>query len=547
MKMSLRSKTIAGIAVIEAALLILLVVTAINFMRSRINEDLVRFASTTATLFATTTKDAVLSYDLASLDAFVSEVLKNPSITYARVRGPDGAVFSEGGDPVQRARPFSEDLTVASVDDDSFDTSADIAESGTVYGRVEIGVTVAGLQQSIAKIQNWTSTIAMVEMALVAVFSFVLGTYLTRQLLSLRRGARSITDAISTGHYADIHVPVQGDDELTEVARAFNTLASSLAEEHQRRTEYEESLQALNQSLETKVEKRTQMLAQRNDELKATNQELQDTQQQLVHSEKMASVGQLAAGVAHEINNPVGFVTSNLNTLVEYTAAYQQLAGDLVAYFAATSDEERQPLAERMQALMESEDITFVNEDSKQLLEESIDGLVRVKGIVQGLKQFSRADVDETQYFDLNQCVETALKMVNSELKYNRTVNVDLQELPPVPVNVGKITQVITNLLMNASQAISGEGTVSVTSRSLGDRVEIAVADTGSGIAPEHREKLFDPFFTTKPVGEGTGLGLSVSYGIMNEHGGKIEVSSEPGSGSCFTLIFPLEASRQTA
>ena len=539
--MTLRGKTIIGIATIEAALLLVLVLTAINFMSERVNEDLKRFASTTATLFATTTKDAVLSYDLASLDAFVSEVLKNPDIRYARVLGADGEVFSQGGEAAALQRTFQVDTSVDSATDGVFDAQAVIEEDSTPYGRVEIGVGISGLQESIQKIRDWTSTIALMEMLLVALFSYVLGTYLTSQLKSLRQAARQISSSIGSGRFEGVQVEVRGRDELSDVAVAFNKLVVNLEQENARRLEYEHKLEDWNRTLEARVRARTEDLANRNRELAATNSALQEAQEQLLQSEKMASLGQLAAGVAHEINTPIGFVKSNLSTLAGYADTYAELAQRLQLSLDANPGTHSESQAELAEFLRDQE-LDYLNEDTPELLRESIDGLDRVKDIVGGLRQFSRQDNDGMESCDINQSIETTLKMVGGELKQHCELVVELGELPEVQMNAGKITQVLTNLLVNAGHAIEGNGRITVTSERQRDRVAVRVADTGKGIEAEHLKRVFDPFFTTKPVGEGTGLGLSISYGILQEHGGGIEVQSKPGEGTSFTLWLPVDA-----
>jgi two-component system NtrC family sensor kinase len=218
---------------------------------------------------------------------------------------------------------------------------------------------------------------------------------------------------------------------------------------------------------------------------------LKQTQGQLLHSEKMASVGQLAAGVAHEINNPIGFVTSNVQTLTD-------------------------------------------------LLKESYDGLVRVREIVQNLKSFVHLDKSEVQLADINEGLEATLKVVWNELKYKCQVEKKFGDLPRVRCFAGERNQVFLNLIVNAAQAIEGQGVVTITTDADTDNAFVRISDTGRGIPEEHLAQLFDPFFTTKPVGEGTGLGLSVSYGIVRKHDGDITVDSAVGKGTTFTVRLPL-------
>lgn len=540
MRLSLRNKTIFGVAIIEAALLLMLIVTTVNFMHTSINEGLVKRATTTATLFSTTTKDAVLSYDLASLDTFVIELMKNPDMQYVRVLTSDGDLLAAAGSPELINKPFIADSEVNGVNDGIFDTQALINEGNETFGKIELGLGVSGIQQALNEIMRWITGIAIVEMVLVALFSYLLGSYLTAQLNLLRKGAKSISESVSSGKFSDNHIPIKGSDELAEVTVAFNKLVDNLVVEYNQRAQYQNMLEELNQDLEKRVESRTQKLAEKNQQLLKSNQDLKTAQEQLLQAEKMASIGQLAAGVAHEINNPIGFVASNLTTLTEYTEIYNEICKKLVKYLASKDVFERKDIANELAELMEAQDIEFINEDSQDLVKESSEGLLRVKEIVQGLKQFSRADADEMQLFDINECVKTTLNMVSNELKYHCEIETNLAPLPKAKLNVGKICQVLTNLLINAGQAIEGKGTIKVTSTKDKGWLKVAIADTGKGIKKEHLSSLFNPFFTTKPEGEGTGLGLSISYGIAKDHGGDIIVSSIEGKGSCFVLSIPL-------
>ena len=269
------------------------------------------------------------------------------------------------------------------------------------------------------------------------------------------------------------------------------------------------------------------------------HRKLTENQAQLIQSEKMASLGQLAAGVAHEINNPIGYVMSNVEMLADdirdisaaWTEAHRisEVADlDNDARFVQLYDElHRSGLDERVQEV-------------EILIHESYAGLLRVRDIVQNLSRFARADDAEIQVADINGELETALKVVWNELKHRCQVIKNLGELPPVPCRPAQLNQVFANLLINASQAIHDHGEIRITTQANQHEVSIQIQDTGEGIAPEHSSRLFDPFFTTKPAGRGTGLGLAVSYGIVQQHGGSIDVDSTPGSGSTFTVRLPL-------
>ena len=264
-----------------------------------------------------------------------------------------------------------------------------------------------------------------------------------------------------------------------------------------------------------------------------------------MQSEKLASLGQLAAGVAHEINNPIGFISSNLGTLDGY---FKQLLSMLDAYqtLGRASDKES---AARLEQLRTDVELDFLLEDIPVLIRESKEGIGRVGQIVKDLKDFSRVDTNQQwQWANLQQGIESTLNIVASELKYKADVVKEYQTLPDIECLPSQINQVIMNLVVNAAQAMGPErGTITLRTGQQQDLAWVEVADTGSGIAPDTLQKIFDPFFTTKPVGQGTGLGLSLSYGIVKKHGGEISVRSELGVGTTFRVELPMRQNRPAA
>ncbi|MHA4966067.1 ATP-binding protein [Pseudomonas extremorientalis] len=288
--------------------------------------------------------------------------------------------------------------------------------------------------------------------------------------------------------------------------------------------------------LEQLVEQRTQALQLEIDERK-------HLESQLVQSEKLASLGQLAAGVAHEINNPVGFISSNLSTLDGYFNQLQQM---LDAYRTVEDSLASGTQRDQLKAMRDEVELDFLKEDIPILIRESKEGISRVVQIVKDLKNFSRVDNDQTwQFANLQQGIDSTLNIVASELKYKADVVKHYAPLPEIECLASQLNQVVMNLVINAAQAMGPErGTITISNGVEGEHVWLEVADNGCGIAPESVQKIFDPFFTTKPVGEGTGLGLSLSYGIVKKHRGDISVSSEPGKGTTFRVVLPI---RQTA
>ncbi len=286
--------------------------------------------------------------------------------------------------------------------------------------------------------------------------------------------------------------------------------------------------------------KQTELALQKEkEEQRALIRKLEDVHSQLLQSEKMASIGQLAAGVAHEINNPIGFVYSNLGTLEKYVQATFVM---LELYEQAESAIAVSEVLNHLQAARKNLDIAFLKTDLRALMDESKDGITRVKNIVQSLKDFSHADVsDEWRISDLHSGLDSTLSIVNNEIKYKAEVVKEYGDIPAIECLPSQLNQVFMNLLVNAAHAITEHGTITIRTGREGDEVWVDIADSGQGIPPENLKKIFDPFFTTKPIGKGTGLGLSVSYGIIQKHHGRMEVQSEVGKGSTFRMWLPVK------
>jgi PAS domain S-box-containing protein len=274
-------------------------------------------------------------------------------------------------------------------------------------------------------------------------------------------------------------------------------------------------------------------------------QRLQEAHDQLLQSEKMASIGQLAAGIAHEINNPIGFVNSNMGSLQTYVGTLCTVIRDYEK--AALTGPDLGAAKARMKAVRDSADLDFLEDDVTDLVRESLDGIKRVKDIVQALKDFSHVGETEWQVADLHHGIDSTLTIVANEVKYKANVVKEYGQVPPVTCLASQLNQVFMNLLVNAAQAIKEHGTITIRTGAKDGWAWVQVEDTGSGIAPENLKRIFEPFFTTKPVGSGTGLGLALSYGIINKHRGHIDVTSTPGVGTRFTVRLPINQPKEAA
>ncbi|TYC58964.1 histidine kinase [Zoogloea oleivorans] len=347
----------------------------------------------------------------------------------------------------------------------------------------------------------------------------------------------------------------RAEQAMNEQTSSFGMFQNTLALEQQvrRRTRELEialrenetmnrDLQGAKARMEQEIEehKQTQVaLEKEKEEQKVLINKLEDAHCQLLQSEKLASIGQLAAGVAHEINNPICFVNANLSSLKDYAG---KLLTMLDVYESCDVLLQQDPaIATRLQQARKASDIDFVRSDIGPLIAESLEGTERVRIIVQDLRDFSRAGEAVWEWANIHTCLDSTLNVVRNEIRYTAEVVRDYGVLPQVECFPSQLNQVFMNLLVNGAQAIVGQGTITIRTGTEGNQVWVAISDTGAGIAPENMARIFDPFFTTKPVGKGTGLGLSLCYGIVERHGGRIDVRTAVGQGTTFTIWLPVQ------
>lgn len=346
--------------------------------------------------------------------------------------------------------------------------------------------------------------------------------------------------------FQGLRQPLLLSAEIARRTAALNEANESLQREIFEHWETEIALRESERGLERRVQERTLELEIANTALNAEKLEQQrlidklaDTRSQLLQSQMMAAIGQLAAGVAHEINNPLGFISSNVGMMKSYvdslvSALPRQRA--LIAPCLADYPE----LDGQFRWIEEEIDLAYIREDFPSLIDDTQAGLARVKRIVQDLREFSFVDQADWQVIDLNHLLERVLGVMASDFGERIKVSCHLGTLPGVECNGPQIAQVIRNLLLNAVQAIDGEGEISLTTRISTNGVELVVADSGHGIAPEQLDRVFEPFFTTRSVGSGKGLGLSVAFHVIKRHGGNIAVYSQYGRGAQFTVALPI-------
>ena len=297
-----------------------------------------------------------------------------------------------------------------------------------------------------------------------------------------------------------------------------------LAEIHRVMSEMEE----LNRSLDARVQERTA-------QLETALQQLKHSQSQLVHQAKMTSIGRLAAGIAHEVNNPIGIIQSNLATGERYIGKLGEYIDKVEELIIGNVD-----VKEQISALRRTSKIDFILSDFPGVLADSGSASIRVQQIISDLKTFSQIDQGTGGTTDPNEMLRTAVNLISGELKPGVKITTNYGKLPEVTMRPQELGQVFMNILLNAAQAMSRPGEISVSSHHEGDTVKVEISDTGCGIEPQNLDRIFDPFFTTKDVGSGMGLGLTVAYNIVKNHYGELHVYSQPGVGTTFTATFPL-------
>jgi len=362
--------------------------------------------------------------------------------------------------------------------------------------------------------------------ALVGVPMIVLVSLLSRLLVTPIKKLTATIRTIEDSNDLSIKVPVSGRDEVADLGNAFNRMTLRLGELFNKFVVVEKELEDLNLSLERQVIDRTQ-------QLQDALLKLQSAQTQLVQSEKMASLGQLVAGIAHEINNPVGAIYANMPPLEAYIADIK----GTVEFAQRCMDE---PSAQKLNAHMEDIDYVFITDDLAKLLNSQKQAADRIRNIVLSLRNFSRLDQGEVKTVRLEEGLDSTLQMLYHNYKDRITVEKDYALNEPVECYAGELNQVFMNILANAIQAIPDKGRIFIATARINDQAIISIADTGTGMSAEVSKKIFDPFFTTKEVGEGTGLGLSISYGIIEKHHGALTVESELNRGTRFIIALPL-------
>ena len=398
----------------------------------------------------------------------------------------------------------------------------------TVSGRGETGVSA--VEEAVR--EGITFAVAFVDMKMPGID----GAETSKRIWAIDPQVKIVIVTAFSEYSPDDIIEIIGREDIFYLRKPFNPeeirqFARALTNEWNLEREKEQlqgELEDMNRNLQKKVAEQTALLVQ---------------------SEKMSCIGILAAGVAHEINNPISFVNGNLMALKKYSVRISDILsiyGEMERSMEQGMTDKIPSLREEAKAVKEKYKLDFIMEDMVNLVEESLEGTGRVSDIVKDLNIFSRVDSAEPEHMDLNEAMDKTLNIIWNELKYKVTIIKDYGALPAIKCFPQKISQVFMNILMNAAQAIEEKGTIEIETRHIeigrradDRRVEIRISDTGKGIPAKELSKIFDPFFTTRPVGEGTGLGLSIAYDIIDAHYGEIKVESEEGTGTTFIVSLP--------
>ncbi|MDA8165507.1 MAG: ATP-binding protein [Desulfobacteraceae bacterium] len=428
----------------------------------------------------------------------------------------------------------------ASEEDLYFSESPAVAEE--VVGYVRVGMSKQRLRAGIRDLLLRSLGVGFLVLLVGALVTYFVVREVTKPLNRL------------IGEVEKQGVKVDSTDQLSILSGTYNELVAQLGKAF-------DTISGMKEDLEAKVHDRTRQLAIANEELsnrqayleetnrklEETLRELKETQAQMVHSEKMVALGHLVAGVAHEINNTTNFITGALpplgrsvDELKEILAVFEKIDRHGTKKAIVDQLKEAEDLKQELDydRLLRNLDVLFANIK---------EGARRTTQIVNDLKNFARPGTAEWKSTDIHESIDSTLTLLYSEYKHQIEVVKDYdRELPLVPCSPSQLNQVFMNILLNAMQAIRGPGRIRIQTRKQGKDLHISIKDSGPGIPEAIRDRIFEPFFTTKPVGKGTGLGLSISYGIVKKHQGEIVVRSEPGKGTEFEIIMPLEGTGES-
>ncbi|MBI2381356.1 MAG: hypothetical protein HYV16_11445 [Gammaproteobacteria bacterium] len=527
-----------SVNVLVAALLIGLALSlgqiALDFSRvrasqDRIAQDILRAHQAAATL-------AAYNIDDQSAHGIVRGILEHSSIAQASLRSERVVLAQEAHANYRPESDGRDEAWLAPYA--SYRVALLVSDLKEPVGQLEIVVDQGEHFQSFLFRAALTLGTGLVySLALALLLAWVVHLSITRHLTRLIGGLQAMDPERPQAEL--LSLPIEHErSELGLLTGKLHGLIASIARNIALREQAEQRLKDINEGLETEVQDRTRCLARANDSLLSALAELKSAQNQLMEAEKFAAIGQLSAGVAHEINNPIAFVAGNIGALRDY---FQGLLRLIDSYENLEQALPQPDAAAEVRAVRKDIDLDFLREDAQLLLKECADGLSRVKAIVADLREYAGEENPQWQRCAIDGCLDNALKRLRAQLPSGVKLEQGFDDVPELECLPSQIEQMLEHLLHNAIQAVNGQGRITVDIRTQGEGMDIAVRDNGCGIPAEHQAHIFDPFYTTRPVGQGRGLGLSVVYNTVRRHGGRIRVESTPGKGSCFHVWLPLK------
>lgn len=567
---TIRQKLTLVIMLTCAAALVSAGTAFVIYERISIRHDTVVSLLTQAEMIAHNCKAASAFEDVKDAKETLNSLHMQPSIVYGCIYNSNGELFASyhrSGNGTDR----SIHPPLPQKDGYQFDNEYLIVYKSVVFDGGKIGtVCLQSNLRPMYKTFQRSASIIIVVLALSSLVAYFVSSRLQRiisgPILSLTHVAEAISKRVASGKKAhSIRAQKHSNDEVGLLADSFNQMLEQIQQR-------ELALVAANEALEARVQRRTSELRTTNErltkenterkqaeenlrlayeKLENANRELKEMQSQLVQNEKLASMGQLAAGVAHEMNTPVGFVASNFEALENYVKKFKDLLGMYDTLIRKIETLRKTELLNEAGIIDQSRNemqIDFILGDIQELFDDSREGLDRVTNIIQSLRDFSRVDqVEEFDEYNLNGGIKATLVVARNEIKYDTDVKTELSDVPAVFCNPMQINQVLLNIIVNAAHAIKSQnredrGTITIKTYATDEETVCEISDDGPGVAPDKLSKVFDPFFTTKPLGKGTGLGLSVSYDIIvTKHRGELLVDSTVGKGTKFTIKLPIK------
>lgn len=487
------------------SIIMFLVITNTKNLVSEYESDFSRVRNHLTTLIAKALKDDISHANLESTEKLLKFYKSDDIFSYLYVKDNDTKRIVLGKDD------FNESVKFPLIETKQMSTSVG---KYTIYYGVSFKDKMESFRSSLFDL---ICSALLLVLLIGVLISIMFTAVVSKPLNDISNAAKKITD----GEF-DIQVKKSNFAEIDDLIFSCNEMAFQLSE--------------LYSSLELKVKERTIAL-------EAANSQLKETQAMMVHSEKMRSLGELVAGIAHEINNPINFIYGNIMILQNYAKDIFRL----IDLYEAAEVSINEDIKQKIEKLKEEIDIEFLKSDISDLIKSCIEGTERTKNIVLDLKNFSRMEAMVLTQFDVPKEIDTTLNILNNKFKNRISVLKNYeQDLPKIEAYGGQLNQVFMNILDNAQDAMKEMGTLTINAFKVGDNIQIEFIDTGSGISQENIGKIFDPFFTTKPVGKGTGLGMSISYRVISDHNGTINVESEIGKGTKFIITLPIVHKQKT-